>query len=335
MAKNSRANAVIFGFDFQVNAAIVLMLEHIEDLKSLRLEGNYEDIEIELENNKYILAQAKSVEKASSDFRNVKKNLKKSLNTLSNGAKKIDVQSLIMITNSPNPLNDASTSNIFIGEAHRDFDSLPPSAKQIINEYVSEISQPLDLNKFMIQVLPFETDNDLERYKIVRKCIDDFIGNLSLSIPGLGNKLMNLWHEDIFINGTKRDAEIKLKKSDIIWPVMVIATDVDRCDEAIFNRFDPSAYDEIIHQYKAIIDSRCEKCEFFTKVLSDYTIYDCNKNQSEKPIMFALEKWSSYVSEFQIETIEDEILKGLIQIILYTIVRNRITIDRIKKGVNL
>lgn len=54
MAKSRRANAVVFGFDFQVNAAIVLMIENIEDLKSLRLEGNYEDIEIELENNQYI-----------------------------------------------------------------------------------------------------------------------------------------------------------------------------------------------------------------------------------------------------------------------------------------
>lgn len=35
MAKSRRANAVVFGFDFQVNAAIVLMIENIEDLKSL------------------------------------------------------------------------------------------------------------------------------------------------------------------------------------------------------------------------------------------------------------------------------------------------------------
>lgn len=63
MAKSRRANAVLFGFDFQVNAAIVLMIENIEDLKSLRLEGNFEDIELELENNQYILAQAKAVGK--------------------------------------------------------------------------------------------------------------------------------------------------------------------------------------------------------------------------------------------------------------------------------
>ena len=46
--KNRRAHAVLFGFDFQRNAAIVLMLENIKDLRSVRLEGNEEDIELTL-----------------------------------------------------------------------------------------------------------------------------------------------------------------------------------------------------------------------------------------------------------------------------------------------
>lgn len=97
MVKNRRANAVNFGFDFQVNAAIVLLLENIGDLSSLRLEGNFEDIEIRLSNNEYILAQAKSIEKSSTDFRNVKKNLKMSLISLSEGAQKCNASELILI----------------------------------------------------------------------------------------------------------------------------------------------------------------------------------------------------------------------------------------------
>ena len=49
MAKDRRADAVLFGFDFQVNAAIVLMLENITELRSLRLESENEDIDIEKE----------------------------------------------------------------------------------------------------------------------------------------------------------------------------------------------------------------------------------------------------------------------------------------------
>ena len=76
---NRSAHAVVFGFDFQMNAAIVLMLENIKDLQTLRIEGNEEDIELTLNNGKKILAQAKAVENSSSDFSNVRKNLKKHL----------------------------------------------------------------------------------------------------------------------------------------------------------------------------------------------------------------------------------------------------------------
>ena len=46
MVRSRRADAAVFGSDFQVNAAIVLFLNNAKDVKSLRLEGNYEDIEI-------------------------------------------------------------------------------------------------------------------------------------------------------------------------------------------------------------------------------------------------------------------------------------------------
>lgn len=335
MSKNRRANAVMFGFDFQVNSAIVLMLENIEDLKSLRLEGNYEDIELELENGQYIIAQAKAVEQSCSDFRNVRKNLKNSLISLSEGSQKVNAQQLILITNSPNPLNEDASKSVFFGAAHRDFSSLPESSKSLIEGYLSQIIQPLDLVKFMIQVLPFETDNDFERYKIVKQAVDDFICELNLSIPGLGKKLLTIWHEEVFKNGTKKDESIRLKKKDIIWPIIVITTDVERHDDSFAEIFDPSVYDEIVYRYKDTTESCCERCEFFIKVLCDYNEYQTTKKLAEKCMDFALNKWVDYLSEFEINTIDSETKKGLIQIILYNIVRNRITIDRIKRGVKL
>lgn len=210
MAKSRRANAVVFGFDFQVNAAIVLMIENIEDLKSLRLEGNYEDIEIELENNQYILAQAKAVERSSSDFRNVRKNLEKSLISLSEGNQKVDAQRLILITNSPNPLNEEASRSIFWGDAHREFLSLPESSQELIRRYLDNINQPLDTDKFMIQILPFETDNDIERYKVVKRVVDDFIGDLNLNIPGLGKRVEEARCREE--NRQRKEQEIRLVK---------------------------------------------------------------------------------------------------------------------------
>ena len=228
--KNRRANAVLFGFDFQRNAAIVLMLENIRELRSVRLEGNEEDIELTLENGRKILAQAKAVEKSSSDFSHVRENLKKALISLSEGSQKTDTQQLIFITNSPNPFNDADSRSVFSGlPTRRSFSNLPPSAQQIVQKYLGDIDNPLDLQKFTVQVFPFETDDEMERYKAVTQAVNDFIGSLNANVTyGLGKWLLQVWHDDIFINGTKRDASILLDKKDIIWPIIVYETDINR-----------------------------------------------------------------------------------------------------------
>ena len=209
--------------------------------------------------------------------------------------------------------------------------SLPESSQELIRRYLDNINQPLDTDKFMIQILPFETDNDIERYKVVKRVV----GDLNLNIPGLGKKLLSIWHEEVFENGTKKDAAIQLKKKDLIWPIMVVATDVGYCDNSFADIFDSSAYDEIVRQYRETIESCCERCEFFIKVLCDYNTYQTTKKPSEKCLDFVMNKWRDYLLEFELDGMDEEIQKGLIQIILYRIVSNRIVIQNIKKGVKL
>lgn len=334
--RSRRADAVIFGFDFQVNAAIVLMLENIKDLSTLRLEGNYEDIELTLNNNQYILAQAKSVVNSSSDFSHVRQNLQKTLLSLSEGCQKVEVNQLILITNSPNPLNDEATKGVFLGPpAHRKYSTLPPSSQELIKEYLGEIDHPLDLDKFSIQTLPFETDEDAERYKFVMQAINDFVGDLDINIPGLGKRLLEVWHWDVFKNGSKKEAAIKLTKKNIVWPIMVIATDVERCNDDFLNQFDPALYDEIVRRYKKTIDTCCERVEFFTKVLYDYRGFQSNKKGVDRFLDFIERTWTNYESEFEIDDIDAETRENLIKVILYNIVYRRIAIDKIKKEVNL
>ena len=46
MAKGSNASPEVFGFDFQVNATIFLLLDNIREVKTVRMEGASEDIEL-------------------------------------------------------------------------------------------------------------------------------------------------------------------------------------------------------------------------------------------------------------------------------------------------
>lgn len=331
-----RAHAVLFGFDFQVKAAMVLMLENIKEMTSLRLEGNYEDIEITLTNNQKIFAQAKAVVKSSYDFANVRKNLKKALTSLSEGACEGDVRQLIFITNSPNPFNDEKSRSIFLGSAHRCFNDLPPTAQEIIENYLRDIEHPLDTQKLMIQVFPFETDNEAERYKYVMQVINDFIGELNANTsPGLGKRLFQVWCHDIFVNGTKENAAIKLDKRSIIWPIMVLETDIARCDADFVEQFDAGVYDEIVELYQKTIDSCCERIDFFSKIIYDFSCYQSNKKAMEKCSDFVENNWKNYRDSFSAEGIDDETQEALTKIVLYNIVRRRIVIDKIKQGVNL
>lgn len=336
MIKNRRANSVIFGFDFQVNSSIVLMLENIRVMDSLILEGNNEDIEIKLNDGSLILAQAKAVEKSSSDFRNVIKNFKKSLQSLSDGYKKAAKTSeLIMITNSPNPLNDSSTLGIFSLDAHRNYESLPDVLKTKIQGYVDEDDIDLDLSKFKIQILPFETDDEIERYKFVKKAIEEFVTDINIVDLGISKKLMSIWQNEVFKNGAKGNASIELSKKDIVWPMIVILIDPTKMDSEFAEMFDEALFDEINKKYSDIIEVCSEKYEFFAKVLYDYKCFIHNGNNIEKTKCFISSSWTNYKETFSDIDDTEEVIEGLIKIILNNIIRNRIKIDKIKSGVGL
>lgn len=338
MTANRRASAVLFGFDFQVNAAIILLLENISELNCVRLESNYEDIDITLNNNHHILAQAKAVEKSSTDFRNVRKNLEKALHSLSEGSEKIKTNKLILITNSPNPLNEENSKSIFYGDAHRSYGSLPDSSKKIINSYLNNVPCPLDLNQFSIQILPFETDDENERYKVVTQKINDFIGELKLKDPGLGKQLFKIWKDNIFTNGSKKDVSIVLSKKDLIWPIIVVTTDLEKIGNDFEEICEEVDYDEIVRQYKSFIDTCCEQVEIFTKIVYDFNIYkvpNSEKGIKKKMGYFLKNQWKNYVSIFTNDNMDADTSKGLIQAIIYSILKRRYEIDRIKNGVNL
>lgn len=335
MGKDRRGDAVLFGFDFQRNAAIVLMLENIQELKSLRMEGVNEDIDIELNSGGHILAQAKSVVDSSRDFGNVRSNLKKALISLSEGCQKVKTEKAILITNSPNPINDDNSRSLFWGPSYRRFDTLPDSSKKIITDILAQIVNPLDPNQFIVQVVPFETDDDAERFKAVWKVIDDFIGNLKLDIPGLGKQLHRVWRDEVFKNGTKKNPYIMLTKKDLIWPMIVIATDIERIDSSFVEQFDAVQYDEVVRRYKDLIDTCCERVEFFTRILYDYNSYNYNGKPKEKTIHFVEDNWSRYLTEINDDTIDPSTIEALSKVIVYNVIRRRYDIDRIKKGVAL
>ena len=79
----------------------------------------------------------------------------------------------------------------------------------------------------------------------------------------------------------------------------------------------------------------CERIEFFTKILYDYTQFPVLKSRWKKCRDFIDHSWKDYKSEFSSDGIDDETLEAITKIVLYNVIRRRITIDKVRQGVDL
>ena len=322
---NREATSVIFGFDFQANAAIVLALENLNNLQSLRLESSYEDIDITLFNGSHILAQAKSVTEPMTDFRNVRKNLTKALTSLSEGytelnQNEINCSNLIYITNSRNPLKQPQgTMNIFDGKTNRQYHELPTVAQEIIDNIITNEKIQIEKKLFAVYLLPFETDNRNERYKAIIRVIDDFLGMNNIQIAGLSNKILEKWTALILTNGSTRDTQIVLRKKDLIWPIINIIINPDNLISTFRDYFDESEYSEIIRNYITLIEQNTERVESFTKVIYEFSQYRDSSIGNQKILNFAESFYSTYIDEFLLNSLPEDIQEKLSKVIIYCI----------------
>ena len=328
------ASSVLFGFDFQTNAAIVLMLENMAEMKSIRVEGD-EDIEIQLNDNSFVLAQAKSVVNSNTDFKNVRSKAKQAVLSLSRSSYRLKARELVYITNSPNPFNQRSWSNLFSLDAHVHYNSLPDSLKSMILGWLDEIENPLDTGKLKIQVLPFDSDDDQQKYKFVIQSISDFIGKIDINTDGLRGFLHEVWTNALNRNGTRKDTTVTLQKKAMVWPIIVFVTGRGRLNrDALYcNMLDDSEYDEVIRLYREAIDSYSERYEFTTKVLSDFNATGIKGRDSLSS--FIDQHWEDYYDDIGDEMMDQSVRCSLIKIILSNILNKRIDINKIKRAVKL
>lgn len=326
------ASATYFGFDFQARAAIVIMLENIQSAISIKLEGE-EDIDIKLDNGQSILAQAKSVVKVD-DFSHVREKLKGALESLSEGASRIPAEQLILITNSPNPFNDDNSRPLFWGPNKIRFDDLPLSSQNLVNGYLSKITNPLEASKFIVQRVPFQTDDEVERSKAIKNAINDFLGSISIVTPGVANRLYDIWTSQLLFSGTVTDKKRHITKRSFIWPIIVIETDIQSINDDLADWFDEAEYSDLTRLYHSVIDSHCERYEFITRVLYDYKQFSSNSLR-KKASEFAEAYCEAYSKEFDVEGIDSQTQQNLTKIILYSIVKRWSTIERVRQGANL
>jgi hypothetical protein len=330
---SSSVPASAFGWDFQVNAAIILMLINIKQADSIKVEGATDDIEINLENGNVIYSQAKAVFDRD-NVNPVDKNLEKSLKSLYNDSLKSNVEQLIYITNSPNPFNNRNTLYAFSSGLNIcPYSNLPQACRNKIDNLIKKHNYIIDNDKFSVYVLQFSKNTD-DRYKVIKEKANEIINSFNLGIMDIGNDMLDIWQNEFFHNASQPH-DVTIKKSEMLWPLVVFMCELNREDE-IIRDFDKALFEEIEHKYKAIINNKSELFSFAVRVITSFDEYDVHNSSTQKRAQaFISNCWKEYEKEFNFPGNEEKIKENVIKITLSNILNKRFKINQIKIEANL
>jgi hypothetical protein len=340
---NTNATSSAFGWDFQSNAAILLALKNIKNLDSLKVEGNIDDIELYLKDNKRIFAQAKSQEDPTPSSNTLTK-LKDALKTLINATNQSDYEKIIYISNIMNPLKKSDLNNYW-GHYFSiySYTELNDQAKEIIDHYINSVvnNLPLDIsnldyNKLEICAFPFFGQDNETRYKIIYEAVNKFLVSAKINSPyGVAQDVMDFWQNIFFQNASTRHVE--LKKEDLVWPIVVLESTNSNYND-FFDDFDLGEIEEINRKYSAFINKKTEQFEFVTQVITDFNEFrNANRRLKGKQAFaeFVESKWQLYDSIIINELVEPEIKEGVAKLVIIKIIKNRFTINSVKEAAGL
>lgn len=329
--RSSNATASAFGWEFQSNAAIMLMLKNIEQASKVKVEGQTEDVEITFSDGKLLMSQVKAVLNPD-DTSHVKEKLEAGLRTLNEAAKLADVEQLVFVTNSPNPFNDQTTMFKFSSPLNTvPFAELPSSCQKTIIDICSVKRYDFDTSKLVVCVMQFHGEGVDERYKVLSLLTTEFLNNLGVhKIPT--NTLLTLWQHSFAVNASQ--ATTTISKKGMVWPIIAILCDVGE-DDAELDNYDESDVAEILQKYKGIINNNSQRFDFVIRILSDYSEFHPEMKSKDRSQKFIEENWQNYKDSFDLKSADGTTKEVVIRLTLTNVLRSRRVITEIKGKVKL
>lgn len=329
--KSSNAMPSAFGWDFQSNAAIMLMLKNIERASKVKVEGHTEDVEITFADGKMLMSQVKAVVKPD-DYSHVKEKLEAGLRTLNNAAKLSDVEQLVFVTNSPNPFNVTATMFKFSSPLNIvPFSELPTVCQQAIDDICSSKGHDLKTEMLTVCVMQFHGENEDERYKVLTMLTSEFLNNLGIQNIST-SQLLTLWQHSFAVNASQLTTSITKKR--MVWPVIAIRCEVGE-DDAKLDNYDECDVADILQKYRSVINNNSERFEFISRVLSDFSEFHPEMKSKDRIKKFIDDNWRNYKDYFDLKKADKPTEEMVIHLAVTNVLRCRKVIAEIKGKVKL
>ena len=333
------ASSSAFGWDFQVNAAILLMAKNMKHASEIKIEGNREDIEILLSDGKKLYVQAKATQNPD-NYKNQKVKLRDALASLYEACDS-QTKELIYVTNSNNPLDNRRTIRLFSSCKSYSWKSLPNIAKEIIEAQAKKIDiGEYSLDIFHIQTIPFEGDDKNNRYRDIQMAIGDLLAYLGINIDGYARKILGVWQEEFRFNTSAKNSEKVLTKNELIWDVVAFMLDdcLNQGNSGYLDRLDTAEQAEVRKLYSDFIESKSADFRFYNRVVSDYERFregSPRDMSSQQLSAFIDTKWEKYLPEISNEGFSKFLYETLTKLILNSVLVRRVEVEKMQHKVGL
>lgn len=330
---NIQASATVFGFQFQINAAIYLMIKYFSKFEQIKVEGSQEDIELFLCNNTKIYAQVKSKEFPTKDNNGHSEKLKEALKTLSNVNDNGKYYLMYISNLEDNPLNSGTSE--FNGISFLRYDELKEVSKRKIDKQIKNCNFDIDTSRLVIAKIPFYGDDWEQRHKEINKKMAEFVSEISPSLSSFANKIITIWEDDFLQNSSIKNPKITINKENVVWGLVVCKLqldDVKKFDEKL--EIDETYFLEAIDEYEKIIDIKSSTFLEYNKIISLYMQYKLRINKTATIYEFIKDNQEEIFNLiFPDKNIDDLVLQTCAKIIAKEIILRSKSIEEIKRGV--
>ena len=358
MVDNQRAHKTKAGYTFQDLAAIILFIDNFDEMKSIKAEGNHEDIDIELLDGRWIYAQAKMISdpiNSNKDYR--RRRMSESFTSLCNNLFNSEnlVSNIVYISNCKDPIGEEDTAiNSFYPVYPLKFDQLAQVTqkrvekmlgKKIGKDYLEKENKSKEevlktLKKdFGVQIIPFDPRYSYEdKFHSVQSYVGNFLINRNL-IQNASLDVMRNWHDLFRENSESYSKDKVLTKKDLLWIIVVIECNQPFSTDTIASKLnvDAAVMDEISLRFKEVFDYISERLEFCIRIWSDEEEYvENDSNVSSSYIYdFINNSWKNYLDLLHVDDVTGEGQEALIKMVLYRILTKKSTIKNIMEKGNV
>ena len=338
---NVNASSTMAGFQFQVNVAIYFMLRYLKEIDSIRVEGEKEDVEVNLKNKRRYMIQAKAQTVNLKDNTNNAQKLKKALKSLANADDK-NVQYLFYASNMIDPLGSSDEEFKKYDIVTRMYNELSKESQEMIDKQISNIEgMNINKEKLVIIRIPFFGQFDEEKYKFIFQTAKEVFSIMSENLANKSNTIIHSVESKFYNNGTAKKEAIISKEEFCNWIILTEIEGMDLSNDNLDIGIDELEYYDAYTQYERFIDEKMSAYENYGKVYSLYCRVKNNKNITIN--QFVKEKKLELYNYFFEEYLESEEQINennkfdvyVAQIISYAILKKNSIIRRIKEGAGL